>query len=546
MAAHEGNKTEGLGRSHPVRMFLLRLFSTIAIGCLAALILPSRFTEEMGAQKIAKLAAPFEGYKYSPAKRDDITILLIDEASLQDAQQSWPATFDFYVTLLKYVNTPANIAPPKAWHPRAVFFDIVFEHQQDKAQLQAFEKALDAIDAASQARREDKNGRPAVFLAARLHAPHDLSINEDLDAYAGATEVAIEYSPNEVDRIAWTYHLFLGEKEDEHEHAPAPEHATIRPASMQAHASATALPPERRSAALSIYEDAYGRTEPVHYRYPSSTMMLTWGLDTAEYGLLWKAEEDEEAKARKHSWLNVDRESPQDPMYCTSDDDAAVLRNRAEERSIMRSLSRPLCVYHRTIHASQLRNMTPGQLKAAFDDKVVMIGTALRYSNDIVVSPLHDRIPGVFLHAMALDNLLTSNGHYQEYWEPPQSPSDVHWLGFAALCLVGLAPVALVRAGKEYLREKYRHWRHSRPGRRPTRFHRLWWRRKTLDAAFKFTLFIGCGLILLGCAIGLLVLGQSWLHVPFLAVSHLVACAMAVEWFDWGSDFVNWILDVRE
>ncbi|MDR5822171.1 CHASE2 domain-containing protein [Caballeronia sp. LZ043] len=527
-------------------MFFVRLCATLAIGCLAALILPSRFTEELGAQKIAKLAAPIEGYHYPVAQRDDITILLIDEPSLEVEHQSWPATFDYYVKLLEYVDTPANAPLRRSWHPKAVFFDIVFEHEQDKARLLAFETALDAIDAASQARRkahgQSGSGRPVVFLAARLQEHKDLHINEDLDAYPGATEVAIEYAPSEVDRIAWTYRLFL----DEHGVAPPRDHADIRHASTQARASDAALPPERRSAALSIYEDAYGLARPTPYRYVSPTMMLTWGLDTAEYGLRWKVEEDDE-EDRKDAWWSADGEHSNDPMYCTSDENDNVLLKRAEARSIMRSLSRPLCVFHRTIHASQLRDMTSGELKAAFDDKVVMIGTSLRYSNDIVVSPLHDRIPGVFLHAMALDNLLTSKGnHYQEYWEPPQSPFNEHWPAFAALCVIGLAPVALVRGLKEVARNAYRQWRQPRPGGRPKPLGGLWWRRKALDATFKCLLFVISGLLLVYCAIKLLVWGQTWMHVPFLAVSHLVACAMTVEWFDWGSDFVNWILDVRE
>lgn len=527
-------------------MFFARLFATLAIGCLAALILPNRFTEELGAQKIAKLAAPIEGYHYPVGQRDDITILLIDEPSLTAEQQSWPATFDYYVRLLEYVDTPVNAAPRKSWHPKAVFFDIVFAHEQDRARLLAFETALDAIDAASQARLKARgqsgNGRPVVFLAARLEDHKNLHINEDLDAYPGATEVAIEYSPNEVDRIAWTYRLFL----DEYSAASPQDHADLRHASMQAQAPDAALPAERRSAALSIYEDAYDMPRPTPYKYPSPTMMLTWGLDTAEYGLRWRVEEDDE-RDFEDPWWSADGEHSKDPMYCTSDESDTVLLTRAEARSIMRSLSRPLCVFHRTIHASQLRDMTWGQLKAAFDEKVVMIGTSLRYSNDIVVSPLHDRIPGVFLHAMALDNLRNSeSNHYQEYWEPPQSPFDQHWPAFAALCVIGLAPVALVRGLKEVARNAYRQWRKPRPGGRPKRLGGLWWRRKAQDAAFKFTLFVISGLLLVYCAIKLLVWGQTSMHVPFLAVAHLVACAMAVEWFDWGSDFVNWILDVRE
>lgn len=547
MAANNQKKDKPVGLRKPGCMFVWRLISTLAIGCLAALILPSRFTEELGAQKIAKLAAPLEGYDYPIQHRDDITVLLIDEPALSEKGYSWPPTFDFYADLLKRVDTPSGVDPVRSYHPRAVFFDIVFEHEQEKDRLKEFETALDEINAASQTRRKSRgepdNGPPVVFLAARQDEYNNLSINKELDEFPGATKAGIEYSPNEVDRITWTYRLFLDPPEKT---LPPAEHPDIKQASTNERTSAALLPPKRRSAALAIYEDAYGLPEPMPYKFVSSTMVLTWGLDTAESGLLWKAEEDEEKEAREHVWFSADRESGQGPMYCTSDDDDGILFRRAEARSIMRNLSRPLCVFHRTIHASQLSDMTPGELKAAFDDKVVMIGTSLRYSNDIVVSPLHDRIPGVFLHAMALDNLLTSKGRYQEQWEAPNFPLDKHWPRFAALCVIGLLPVAFVRAAKEVARNKYRKWRQSRPGSKPKEFRRTWRRRKYLDALVKFVVFALSGLALICSATFLLVLGQALMHVPFLAVSHLVACAMTVEWFDWGSDFANWILDVEE
>ncbi|WP_250515474.1 CHASE2 domain-containing protein [Caballeronia sp. INDeC2] len=542
MAASNQNKE----KPFDWRMFGWRLLFTIAIGCLAALILPSRFTEELGAQKIAKLAAPLVGYFYPMEYRDDITVLLIDDEALSVKGYSWPPPFDFYADLLRLIDTPADMAPARSYHPRAVFFDIVFEHEQEKERLAEFETALDAINASSLAHRKSRDGPPVVFLAARLGEHNDLSINKDLEHFSGATKAGIEYSPNEVDRITWTYPLFL----DRPTQAPSQaEHLEIRQASTNGRASAASLPPKRRSAALAIYEDAYGLPEPTPYtpeKPPSSTMVLTWGLDTAESGLLWKAEEDEEKKSREDTWLSADSEATYRSMYCTSDEHDRVLFARAEARSIMRSLSRPLCVFHRTIHANQLSNMTPGEYREAFDNKVVMIGTSLRYSNDIVVSPLHDRIPGVFLHAMALDNLLTSNGHYQENWEAPGSPFDEHWPRFAALCVIGLVPVALVRALKELARDKYREWRRSRPGPKPHKLHRTWRRRKYLDAAVRFLIFALSGLALIILATCLLVLGQALVHVPYLAVSHLVACAMAVEWFDWGSDLANWVFDVKE
>lgn len=58
-------------------------------------------------------------------------------------------------------------------------------------------------------------------------------------------------------------------------------------------------------------------------------------------------------------------------------------------------------------------------LRALFEDRVVMIGADIKGAPDLVLSPVHGQIPGVFLHAMALDNLLERN--IDGYWRPMPS-----------------------------------------------------------------------------------------------------------------------------
>jgi CHASE2 domain-containing sensor protein len=45
-------------------------------------------------------------------------------------------------------------------------------------------------------------------------------------------------------------------------------------------------------------------------------------------------------------------------------------------------------------------------------DRIVLIGVSLPSSMDTVPTPIHERLPGVFFHAMALDNLLTFGDAY--------------------------------------------------------------------------------------------------------------------------------------
>lgn len=80
---------------------------------------------------------------------------------------------------------------------------------------------------------------------------------------------------------------------------------------------------------------------------------------------------------------------------------------------------RQRCPYHRTLFAHELiyvdRHGTAEQkdaLDRALRDKIVLFGVALSGLQDSVVSPVHGRLPGVMLHAMALDNLLVYGKDY--------------------------------------------------------------------------------------------------------------------------------------
>ncbi|KAJ8134299.1 hypothetical protein OY671_012488, partial [Metschnikowia pulcherrima] len=60
-------------------------------------------------------------------------------------------------------------------------------------------------------------------------------------------------------------------------------------------------------------------------------------------------------------------------------------------------------------------------------DRYVMIGAALSGFNDTVSSPVHDVIPGVFMHAMASDNSSTYRDHYKRASEWEIWPPNISW-----------------------------------------------------------------------------------------------------------------------
>lgn len=100
------------------------------------------------------------------------------------------------------------------------------------------------------------------------------------------------------------------------------------------------------------------------------------------------------------------------------------------------------CVYLRTVKLNTVLGAPDiDVLRPEFQGKVVMIGSSL--GDDSFVAPGQGKVPGVFLHAMALENLLTFGKAYHRW------PPEVHMLGgsinidfFLELALALLANVA--------------------------------------------------------------------------------------------------------
>ncbi|QDP01969.1 CHASE2 domain-containing protein [Thalassotalea sp. PS06] len=73
------------------------------------------------------------------------------------------------------------------------------------------------------------------------------------------------------------------------------------------------------------------------------------------------------------------------------------------------------CPYTLTIPASLLLSrdeQVKKSLKKALTNKIVLIGASIDGAKDLVHSPVHGKIAGVFYHAMALDNLISYRENY--------------------------------------------------------------------------------------------------------------------------------------
>lgn len=72
------------------------------------------------------------------------------------------------------------------------------------------------------------------------------------------------------------------------------------------------------------------------------------------------------------------------------------------------------CPYHRTISINHLLNSVgDADINNALTGKTIFYGAGFRFTGDRIESPVYGEMPGIYLHAMAYDNLLTFGEHYK-------------------------------------------------------------------------------------------------------------------------------------
>lgn len=384
--------------------------TALCIGVILAFLWPKIVGEELSTRGHARLYAPFAGELYGAAKRHQTSVLLIDNAALTDAGEAWPPHYSYHARLLRAL---------ARYHPRAVFLDIYFSEIRDDPTLAALTKSLCAL--------HEQGTR--VFLGVSPDATGSAKLRPELESLEGKCfeKVALQYSPDRLDRLAWTYPL---ENENEKN-----KHGEVLP-----------------SAALAIYRQALGHQLEVK----DNELALTWGLPPATYGLRWL-----EAAGKKHKAANE--------LYCRQDFGMLELAPAFIKNRQHNDAEKPVCVFHETLYANDLATSSEQEeavLKQLLEGKVVMVGTALSGGGDRVLSPLHGRIPGVYLHAMALDNLLSFGDRYPRDLQMELKGDRSHWKLYIFLVLsllIGLVAPKAIQAG----------WEKSRPGPWHRRVDRL-------------------------------------------------------------------------
>jgi CHASE2 domain-containing sensor protein len=325
---------------------------------------------------------------YPDVGRDQIKVVIIDEDDLplyDGGSPQWPLQFDNHVKLIEEI---------RKLRPKGVFVDILFDTTQNRNPdvMATYAASLNA------------DGKPPVVFASYAEnlprtSRRPALLIEPLQDLPYGNSPSDRASRGLVEMIAVSNHYALADE--------------------------AGLP----SAAAALYQVTGNKINT-----DERDTILAWG-----YLLPNRYRGDAAAYAEKGCVPFFDGDGRAEAFVTTVFSGA--LRNlgltEPTDRGVPTWEVLQPCTYHQQINARAFFDAGDKRdLRRAIRDSYVLIGTTIDGSGDTVDSPLHGQLPGVYSHAMALDNLLSLNGK-------PLIKADQEWLqaGLIFLCvfLGGLA-----------------------------------------------------------------------------------------------------------
>ena len=337
---------------------------TVVAGLFLAWLSNKLLIDEVVKRAMSRIYAPLLSLNYSQAGQQAITVVTIDDKDLKEYGLNWPVPLDYYQRLLD------RLVKQK---PKAVFLDVLFLDDKPAREIDSL------ISAACRATDAGVPFYMATFARGPLSSNAEQRIFDARTSSGVPCAIAVRsnVSPDSLDQSQWAYPL--------------------RPRVEDEFDGAVNLPD---SVALSIYCRLYAATCPKRTEVPLS--------------LIW---------ATKAAPTNVETMVVRDPQNGAITPICRGVWNWWEVvpgASLLFTLAGhpalPLCPYHQVIPVRALKGQgfSPAELHDALGGKIVMIGADLKAIGDNSFSPVHGRLPGVLVHAMALDNLIAFEGQYRE------------------------------------------------------------------------------------------------------------------------------------
>ena len=301
---------------------------------------------------------------YPNDARDKIQVVLIDDEQLpltEGGSPEWPLRFDEHIALIRQI---------LALNPKGVFVDVLFDTKRGRAP-EEFDAFLDSLP----------TGGPPVVFAAYTEREGQL--------VAPLQKLPFEHRPGTTPGLRGLVALT----------GPENHYELVDSGGRLSAAGAlyTATLPT-----LTAAEATSERYAPLDTSKPAQ-MLVAWGSSLPA----------EAARSKKCAPIGDDESSRWQGFMKAIRAGFEGALNIADTSTPGSSWDRlQPCAYHRDIAARTLFENTGEAVLAreAIAGSYVLIGAAVAGTNDTVVSPVHGQLAGVFLHAMALDNLLAYRG----------------------------------------------------------------------------------------------------------------------------------------
>ncbi len=310
---------------------------------------------------------------YGDSGQKQVVVVEINDQVLKSTSKSWPITYGHHARLLRRI---------LSYKPKAVFVDFLYSQNRDPQGLKGLVRLLK--------KHNNPAGKSPVYIADFVTENGSVLLPELQEGVLTA-------------RVNWShygdqYPLEITENGQSWE-TPA---TSLYKIFCRSHECFSSI--DQESEPMTLYWGV--RTDPL-MKYVVGD---NHGCREHDPGLLGSIREASRlAMAKSHQGLYSSREFEHETMQ--------------------------KCPYSRYIFANQLSPRSD-TAEALITDKIVVLGGIFRGIPDYISSPVHGQLPGMYMHAMAADNLITLQENYMK--EPGEIP------GFASLDWADVIEIVMV------------------------------------------------------------------------------------------------------
>jgi CHASE2 domain-containing sensor protein len=334
--------------------------------------------DEQAARTIGVIEGPFYGGAERPGQQA-VTVVLIDDTSLRQLGWSVPLAYDAQTQL---------VGALAYYNPAAIFLDFTYSWPQGEDHEAAVRDFVAGLEL------ESGGGRVPIMIGPVRGQTQEDALK--LEPLRRLQSVGVDWSSR-----TWINYPFQAVE-----------------GSTSVYAGANAPPPPM--AAVALYEAYCTRQRALgnddacapNWLPPiRGELALTWGFGASERTTWFNAP--------SHDCTMPDRSLLTSARVAFEQAWNAVFR--AARSSIGRDAAETLCIYSDTVSASQILNPVMAQqqeerLRQLIEHRVVLVGASHSFTSDFHKIPHVGRVPGVYIHAMATDNLITQQ---RDYIRPP-------------------------------------------------------------------------------------------------------------------------------